>query len=215
MALANTGQVHACRIRVALLGADGTPVAGASLMYVSKSLVSVAFAPQYTDGDEIEEKNACGEVEVNYKAPDTFKRGDITITLITPDPYLQSLLSGGVVLVDGTATGYGAPAIGLAPDDVISVEVWAKRITNGAPDPDYPYAQWGYPLISSLRLQDFSQAGEANKPSFVGQAHENPNWDDGPANDWNVATDRVFQWMPVTGPLPTPSTALIAIPSQA
>ena len=81
-------QVQACAIRVARLDTNGVPLPGANNLYVADTLVSLAFSPVYTDGDEIEDKNGCGVVQVNYRGQDSFKRGDVTIQLTRPDPQL-------------------------------------------------------------------------------------------------------------------------------
>lgn len=191
-------QVQADRIRVALLDADGTTAPGASNLYVSDALTTLTATPVYTDADEIEEKNASGTVCVNFKGDDTFKRLDVTLTICTVDPYLHALLTGaqGDVLTDGTAVGFAYPPIGPLTSNGISIELWAKRINNGAVDPDYPYAWWAMPRVKNLRLGDRTFENGAQASPFSGQALENPNWFDGPTNDWPVASDRALQFIP-------------------
>lgn len=196
-------QLQACRMRIALLEADGTPDGGTTNMVVTKSFTSLATTAVYTDGDETEEKNACGEVEVSFRANDSFKRLDFTISLLKPDPYVSALLSDGVLLEDGDRVGYAYPPIGAVSDKLISVELWAKRINNGVLDPDYPYAHWAFPLGQNLRIGDKEFASGNQVTTFSGQFLENSNWFDGPGNDWPVASDRVAQWIPTTT-LPDP-----------
>lgn len=203
-------QLQACRMRVTLLDANGVPSPGANSSYVTKSFTEVGATAVYTDGDETEDKNACGEVEVNFKAADSFKRLDMSITLLTPDPYLSQLLSGGVVLTDGPAKGFAYPEIGVSPTQIVSVEVWTKRINNGALDSDYPYAWWVFPQVQNLRIGDKTLNGQTQLAVFTGQAVENANWFDGPVNDWPVASDRVAQWVPTTT-LPTVSCGYMAV----
>lgn len=190
-------QVQACRIRVARLAVDGAPAPGASGLYVSKALVSLAFRWEISTGAEIAEPNACGEEMVYFKAPDNVRRGSVTIRIITPDPQLSEMLSAGVVLTNGAAVGAGAPPLGLVPDDApVSIELWAKRIRAGKADPTFPWARWAYPYITNLRPEDHEHANANLATSFVGDAFENENWFDGPTNDWPVASDRVWQWIP-------------------
>lgn len=214
-------QVQACIIRVAKLNADGTPLVGASSAVISDALVSVAFEPEYQDGAEITQDNACGDRVIDYKAPDIFRWGNITIDLATPDPYLSALLSGGTALEGSVApdtdrVGFAAPALGTLPENPISVELWAKRPdkATGSLDALSPYARWAYPLVKNLRLGAHTHENGAILPQFTGQAFENPAWVDGPFGDWLWASDRCFQWFPVDT-LPTAlcgPTAVTAIP---
>lgn len=199
------GIVNACRIRVARLDTNGVPLPGANNLYVSDALVSLAFTAVYTDGDEIEEKDACGIARVNFRSADTFKRGDVEITLVTPDPYLSEMLSGGDVLTSGALPkGFAAPPLGPVVGNGVSVELWAIRVDDGAEDADYPYAHFAYPRIKNLRIGDHSHEQGALKPVFSGQAYENINWYDGPAGDWPATSDRVYQWI-ATNTLPDAS----------
>jgi hypothetical protein len=192
-------QVQACAIRVTQLDAAGSPLGGASALYTSDALTTLTASPQYEDADEITEKNACGTVCVDYKGDDSFKRLDIDLTICTVDPYLHQLLSqSGDTLTDGEAIGFAYPPLGALVGDGISIELWSKRILNGALDPDFPYAWWALPLVKNLRLGDREFANSAQASPFTGQANENPNWLDGPLNDWPVASDRVLQFIPTT-----------------
>lgn len=202
--------IQACAMRVARLGPDGVPLPGAHNLYVTDALSELSMTPVYKDGDEIEETNACGAVAISYLGPPTFKRADIALTIMTPDPYLQQLLGGGAVLTDGGVHGYAWPAIGVIGGDGISIELWSKRIDNGALATDYPYMWTALPRITNLKHGQRTYNNGAQLPVFSGQALENPNWYDGPLNDWPVASDRVSQQFPVNALPAVTGTATLA-----
>jgi hypothetical protein len=190
-------QVQACAMRVARLDpASGASVVGVDNMYVSDSLVSLEFTWEVVAGEEITEKNACGAVKVNYRGRDSIRRGNVKITLVTPDPELSEMLSNGVVLTEGADVGYAAPALGEIDEAPVSVELWAKRIRNGRQDGVRPWARWVYPLIDNLRPDNHTHNSGNLPMAFVGEAYENPGFGDGPANDWIGTSDRVYQWLP-------------------
>lgn len=192
-------QIQAVRARIGLVGADGAPVPGANNIYTTSAFIKVGFAPVFTDGDEIEDKNAAGEVCAYTKADDTFKRGDVTIEVCTPDPYLCRLLEGGLAItagLTGSRVGYAAPRLGTASSQRISLELWQKRILNGDLDADSPYAWWTYPMIRNLRRDPHEHGNGTLKQVFKGQAYESTAYGNGPANDWPAASDSVFQWIP-------------------
>lgn len=196
-------QLQACAVRVARLDGAGVPDPGADSLYVSDALIQLVANPVYEAGDEFTQKNACGNLCLNFKDQDKLRRVDVTLQLCTPDPELSELLSGGVVLTDGAAVGYGAPRIGVSSTpNGASIELWTKRVdTDGNLDDVFPYAWWVFPKV---HLRPDSRTFENNPVNnqFTGFATENPNWFDGPVNDWPVASDRVFQWIP-TDQLPT------------
>lgn len=208
-------QVNACAMRISLLASNGAPLVGASNAYVTNALVTLAWSSVYTDGEEIEEKNACGATAISYRSRDTFTRGDVTITLVSPDPFASALLSGGSTLtVAARPLGFAAPPIGPVTGNGISIELWAARVLDGTDDPDYPYAHWAYPKITNLRTGDHEHGNSAIKPVFSGQAYQNPNWGNGPINDFLAASNRAFQWIP-SATIPTPTCALIPVLADA
>lgn len=191
-------QLSACRMRVTDLDANGEPTVGAGHLYVTDAFTTIAFDHVYEDGDEITEKNACGAVAINYKGDDSLKWGTISITLASPDPFLQAILSNGSVLTVGALRGFAGPDIGTLPSAGVSVEVWTKRINNGVLDPDAPYAWWAYPLVRNLRPGAWTHENAGLKPVYTGQMFENANWGDGPNNDFPAASTQMYQWIEAT-----------------
>lgn len=196
-------QVHGIRMRVANLDQNGVPTPGVAQLYVTDAFTKVGITPVYTDGNEIETKNAQGVTCVNYRSADTFKRADVDIELCSVDPYLVAMLIGGTVLTSGTPakTGFALPPLGAVTGNGVSIEVWARRVDDGEEDTDSPWGHWVYPRVKNLRIGDWAHEDNPNLPKITGQAYENPNWFDGPLNDWLVASDRVVQYMP-TATLP-------------
>lgn len=193
------GQAQGCAIRVTRLQANGRTQPGASSMIVSNAIVRFVSTPVYTDGTEIEQKNACGVVCINYKAPDSYKREDVELQICTHDPFLMEMLTDGAsVLSDGTLRGYSGPSVGEVAGDGVSIEIWTKRITGGALDPDAPYAWHVWPKVTSLRPGARTFEDGPNMPTFTGQANENPNWVDGPLNDFPEDSSKTYQWIETT-----------------
>lgn len=205
-------QLQAVRLRVATLDfVSGVPLPGANHLYVTDAFVKVGFGWEVKDGTEIEEENAQGGVCAYVKGSKTRKRGNVNLEICTSDPYLTTMLDNGTIIEDGDRIGAAAPALGVAEDFAVSIEVWTKRIVNGALDPSSPYAWWVYPRVQGLVPGDHEHGNSALKPSYTGEAYENPNWYDGPLNDWPAASNRVHQWIPTTTlPAITHSTTLAA-----
>lgn len=207
-------QVQACRIRVANLEPNGVPDPGADNLYTSDALVELTATPVYEDGTNIRQKNACGTVCLDYSGDDSFVRYDIALTICTQDPRLMSMLGGGDVITDvvngETVRGYAGPAIGALSGNGVSLELWAVRVDDGQKHAEFPYAWHVYPKVTNLRegVRTFSDGSQL--PQFTGRAFENPNWFDGPTNDWPAASDRAHQWFP-TAVLPTATCGPVAL----
>lgn len=204
-------QVHVCAMRIATLESSGVPLPGSGTLLTVDSMVEIVLTASVTDGDEIKEKNGCGVVGVNYKAPDSLDRFDVQITILDRNPYVNAALGRGTVLSSGGANGYAAPALGPTNEDGVSIEFWSKRIDDGALGFPNPYAWWVLPKVTNLREGTITKSATADKPVFNGRAFENDNWFDGPLNDWPVSSDRAFQWFP-TPELPTVSCDPTEIP---
>lgn len=196
-------QIQSCAIRVARLADDGGPDPGANNLYVSDALVKLTAKRVVSEGEDFELKNACGTICTTFKDCDRLKRYEFDLELCTTDPQLMALLTGGEILTDPNtqAIGFAEVEVGGTCPDYVSLEIWAKRIINGAVDPDFPYNWWVFPRTQwTLGDRTFENAPSSTLLSGLGFSNE--NWFDGPANDWPVASDRVAQFLPTTS-LPT------------
>ena len=81
------------RLRVTRLDACGRPVAGAGNVVVTKGFTTVEMSPEVSEGEEIEEKNAGGELCISDKACDSIKWMNATITLCQVDIDLVTIMN--------------------------------------------------------------------------------------------------------------------------
>lgn len=160
MAVDYAASVQGVAIRATKLAADGTLIATQS--YTSKSFIRVSFTPEYEEGDEITEKNADGTVCVTYKAPDTLKRVTMEVAVCDPDPILEHLLSGGVLLAgevqssagvesgDPEAQGWASASVGEDPSgNGVAIEVWSRAVVEGKSALTMPYFHWVFPYVKT------------------------------------------------------------------
>lgn len=194
-------QLNACRMRVARLEPNGVPDPGANNLIISDALSVLTLTPRIQAGTETVVKNGCGAVLASRKETDRYSGWDVALTIVRPDPYLHELLAGGVVLTDGTKVGYGAPNISEdATPNGVSIEIWVERVDeSGDLDADDPYGWWVLPR-ARMRLDNREHKNAAHESPFVGHLTENPNWYNGPLNDWPsgliTETDRPWFWLP-------------------
>lgn len=210
------GSLYVVAMRVAVLNSSMGFTEGASGLYVSDSLVKVEVEPDYEDGDEKTQKNGAGRVCLNYKTPSTPKGINVKgLQLCTPDPDLEQYLAGGLVLTDsGDTVGYAMPAVGTDPTpNGVSIEFWTRAIVNGAPAAVNPYIQWVAPRVFLKRSSQTLQE-DPLETTFEGFGTENPNWGNGPVNDWTLDSSRAWFYRR-TSTLPTAQLGPQAIPSQA
>jgi hypothetical protein len=189
------GSVHAVRMRVTRLAADGTPAVGANNMYVTNALTTLGWTEQYTDDEEIEVKNGSGDLCVYYKSPGALKSLEVKLTLCTTDPELAEIIRGGTVITaSGSAVGYAAPMVGAAAQpNGISIEAWSRRVVNGNQANDRPWYRWVLPR-GRFKRDESTLGNEAAQPAFTGVFEQNDGWGTGPLEDWPYTSDRLYQY---------------------
>lgn len=207
------GVVQANRMRLCKLDSNGVPTPGAGKLYVTKALIELTSSPVYAESPEIEERNSEGTVCVNFKGRKSLKRLDGKITVCSPDPYLMNFLAGAGVIDPGSGPlGWSWPKIGEIDPTPISIELWAKRILNGYQDTDYPWMWSVYPRVTNMTIGEQKKGNNAEMPTFTFEAYENPNWYDGPANNWVGASDSVYHEVPCRdAKVPAASNLLVSV----
>lgn len=198
MAYNGAGSLFALGMRITKLGANGAPLVGPENSYVTDALIQAQLGLEYEDGEEIVQRNGSGNICLTYKAPDSLKRGTITgLQVCTPDPVVLAFMTGGNVLErDGAQVGYQAPEVGTDPNpNGFSLELWTRAIIDGA----YAgYFWWVVPRAFVRPSGEWALSGaDPLIPEFEGFGTQNPNWLDGPTNDWEFPSERVWQYVQV------------------
>lgn len=205
------GSLFALGMRITKLDDTGAPLVGARNSYKTDALVQAQLGLEYEDGEEIIQKNGSGVICLTYKANDSLKRGTISgLQVCTPDPNVLAFMVGGNVLERGAdQVGYQAPEVGSDPNpNGFSLELWTRAIIDGA---FAGYFWWVLPRANVRPSGDWTLSGaDPLVPEFEGSATQNPNWLDGPNNDWEFPSDRVWQYVQ-TSSLPDLSPGFQAV----
>lgn len=215
MAYNGAGSLFALGMRFTKLAANGAPLVGANNAYQTDALVQMQFGLEYEEGDEIIQRNGSGRICLTFKAPDSLKRATISgLQFCTPDPNVLEFLIGGEVLEDGSGNqiGYRAPEVGSEPTpNGVSIELWTRQIIDGA----YAgYNHWVFPRAFVRPSGDWTASGsDPLIPEFEGFGIQNPNWGDGPTNDWEFESDRVWQYVQ-TDTNPIDGTEFITVATE-
>lgn len=192
MANPTGGSVQLCALRVAQLALDGSPDYGADHLYVTERQISLSAEPEISDGEDIELKNGCGAIIVDYRSPDAYRRINVELTLAVPDPELTYLLTGsGKLLTLTTDTvGYDYPELFVPfPEVGVSVEAWSKNIVDGVVDGTNPYIRWVFPRIKNWRHGTRELSDGAMETVLSGHGYGNALWGNGPLDDWDSLAD--------------------------
>lgn len=197
MATVDLHSLQVCRMRLARLESDGTPDAGTGNLAVTDQLITMTVGVELSEGDDFEQKNGCGAVCLTYKDCDRVKRLTLSMDLCTAEPQITELVIGaGDVLTNGSgdAVGYAYPEVGSSDCPLgVSTEIWTKNISDGTVDPVLPWIWW----VAPKTFWQFGDKTFENNPmvhSFTGFGQQNENWGNGPGNDWDYISNRIFQY---------------------
>jgi hypothetical protein len=209
--------LYAVAMRVARLDSTGATPAGATNMYVTNAMAKIDHKPVIQEGEARQTVNAQGLLCVDYQEPDQYRGWDVTIDLCAPDPELIELLAGGTLLTEtGNTVGWAAPALRTVPNpNGVSLEFWTRAIIGDAPAASNPYIWWAFPRLWNLKFgdEDRSAGVDPMATQITGRAIENPNWGNGPNNDWTLASTRALQHRR-TATIPTPACGYATTPAQ-
>jgi hypothetical protein len=149
-------------------------------------MIDLSAEVELEGGLDVSQTNGCDALCLVFRTPDKLKQINISLTLCTPEPELtQMLVPGGSLLLSaGNTVGYAYPAVGGNPSgDGVSIEAWAKHILDGAQHSTRPYIRFVFPRVyMQIGSKDFSN--DLTLHPFDGFGIQNPNFHNGPANDW-------------------------------
>lgn len=197
------GQYQPTMLVLSRLSAACTPMTGANDQARTFCFASVDAQPQYDDGTEYGRRSSDGLRCWYVRDCNHFKQIDLTIAIITWDMELIELSTGSTLLVGKTGTpwvgksmGFGIPGGDDACPSGVATEVYTKAAygtggfcvstASGAP----VYVRHLFPFarlqMGQVTLDDNSDGIMLNLTGF-GMA--NPNWGNGPKDDWPANTD--------------------------
>jgi hypothetical protein len=194
------GQLQPQMLVFTRLDTDCTPLTGADDQVRSACFAQMTASPQYDDGQEFGRRAANGVRCWYVRDCDKFKQIDLTAQLITWDMELVELVTSSELQVgktggtwDGDAIGFAMPGIDASCPTGVSTETYTKAAfgaggfcaSSESDAPTYirhafPFNQWRF---GDLTFDDNTDGILLNLAGF-GLA--NPNWADGPNNDWEA-----------------------------
>lgn len=158
-------------IRITRLLVDGS-IDGTYPVLTTRGFISATFSPEFEEGDEIAEKRADGGVCISWKADDTLKRLNFSLSLCTPDPEAAALLAGGKIICNaaGEVVGYTSPEVGSVVGNPVAIEIWSTANIGGKPAAGDPYWHWVFPYVKVRYDGDREFGNNALTNEFSGQA---------------------------------------------
>lgn len=197
--------VRGTRARFTRLDECCAPLAAATpcAVVVTKGFVSVGYEPEISEAEEIEVKNANGDICVSDPGCDVLKWINITLSLCNVDPDLLNFITGSPLVLDSAGNNVGNRVqTGEACKTNFALEVWTDipGQTCGVGDSK----QYGYflaPCIGGGILGDWTIENDALNLELNAKARSGSSWGTGP---YDVDNTTVPPALPVAGPLLTP-----------
>jgi hypothetical protein len=175
--------VRGKRMRVTRLDECGNPPEGAtpSSLVVTEGFVSVALTSETESGDDIILKNANGDLVVNDKSQDQFKRWNLAASFAEVDPALLEMMSNAVLEQDYAGDVVGIRGYEGSNPDAFALEVWAGVPgSDCVPGEDTNYGYLLLPFVVPGVLGDVTIENGAATFSIGGYTRGAGGWGIGP-----------------------------------
>lgn len=182
------------------------PAATPCAFLVSKGFISAAYSPEISEAEEIEVKNANGDICVTDPGCDVLKWINITLSLCNVDPDVLNFVTGAPIVLNSAGENVGNRVqTGEACRTNFALEIWTD-IPNGvcSTTGDKEYGYFVAPCIGKGVLGDWTIENGALNLELSAKARSGSGWGAGP---WDVDNTAVPPAVAVPGPLLTPFAA--------
>jgi hypothetical protein len=181
--------VRGKRMRVTRLDECGNvPDAPGNQNVVTSGFVTVSLTAVIEEGDDIVQKNANGDLVVNDRSRNQFKRWDVAAEFAQVDPAILSLMTNARLEED-----FGSNVVGVRQPEGGTIDSFALEVWTGVPGtdcvPDMP-SNYGYlllPFVVGGPLGDITIENGAATFSVASYTRGAGGWGKGPYDV--VATD--------------------------
>jgi hypothetical protein len=169
---------------------------------VTKGFVSVAYSPEISEAEEIELKNANGDVCVSDPGCDVLKWVNTTLSLCNVDPDVLSFITGAPLVLDSAGNSVGNRIqTGAACKVNFALEVWTDIPGQDCAAGAKQYGYFLAPCIGGGILGDWTVENDALNLELNAKARSGSGWGSGP---WDVDETAIPPAVSVPGPLLTP-----------
>jgi hypothetical protein len=175
--------VRGKRLRVTRLDECGNPPPPQDecALVVTKGFITVGLTAEVADGDDIEQKNADGDLCISDKSRDQFKRWNLEAEFCEVDPALLSLVSNVNLEEDWNSDVVGIRTYQGAPEGSFALEVWAGIPgTDCLPGEPTNYGYLLLPFVIPGVLGDITIENGAATFSIGGHTRGAGGWGVGP-----------------------------------
>lgn len=196
--------VRGTRMRLTRLDDCCAPLAAATpcAYLVTKGFVSVNFSPEISEAEEIEVKNAGGEICVSDPGCDDLKWVNTQINMCLVDPDAMYFVTGSPLVLNSAGDSVGNRIqSGLACKSKFAMELWTDIPGQVCGTDGLQYGYWLAACIGGGILGDWSIENGALNLELNAKARSGTGWGAGP---WDVDNTAVPPAVPVPGPLLTP-----------
>jgi hypothetical protein len=174
-------------LRATKLDVCGSPVLAAGnwpVHVVTKGFVTVEYAPEFDDGEEIDQKDANGDPAVYEPGRRRIKFYNVTVTACKVDPELYTMFTGHPVVLDedGVATGLRITSR-VNMTSAVGLELWSGTSIKKCGGGGSPKPRFGYFLLPQIvdgHVTDFTIENAAANFTLTGKAIEGEGWGVGP-----------------------------------
>lgn len=148
--------LKSCLAQFVRLDSCGNPVEGPASLLTTKGYISIAATAQIEDGEEFILKNACGELCINEKECDQFKRYDLEMQFCQIDPELLELVSNTRLLLDagGVSRGFAHGESNLCEN--FSLELWNKVTPSACDGGAQEWYYFAFPWVTNGVMTDLT-----------------------------------------------------------
>lgn len=194
------GELNACIVRAASLGADCRPNGGANSGIVTAALVTMTADPEIETPTVFEPKNGCGDIMYTVRPRPRVKGYNLSGTFVFFDYEMMALMFGGQVLLGaaggwaaGKVAGYAEPLFSTPIPTAIYLEIIRQVATPDGGECIQEGAAAGPAasghVFGKVKLVHGSHTFENDVATvaFTGYADANNYLFNGPWNDWPMA----------------------------
>lgn len=175
--------VRGKRLRITRLDECGVPAdyGTPNSSVVTSGFISVGLTAVIEAGDEITQKNANGDLCINDRSRDQFKRWDLAISFCEVNPSLAEMVSNATLEED-----WDGNVVGIRVPEGAALESFALELWTGVPGSDCVAdtpATYGYmllPFVIPGVLGNITVQNGASTFDIRGQTRAGEGWGVGP-----------------------------------